>query len=214
MWPTLMDGQLACINKLAYFFRPPARGELVAVWTGKEFLVKRVIALPGEEVGMVRGVFYINGVPLPEPYVQQRENAKDLAPGRIEGNCFVVASDNRPVGVCAVVSRQRIVGRVVTFLRQAPERKRGFQNPTLQPAKRAPPGRGVRASQPLSFSPRHASNLGSRNAEPERPTPPHKPASAGKNSKAFLIAFVRKRRTIKVDGKPAARVTGLKGSKI
>ena len=32
--------------------------------------VKRIIGLPGERVGFVKGVVHVNGVPLDEPYVQ------------------------------------------------------------------------------------------------------------------------------------------------
>jgi signal peptidase I len=115
MLPTLKSGQLAGINKLAYLRRPPARGDLVAVWTGKQLLSKRVVGLPGEEISIQQGVLYVNGVPLCEPYVQFFDARQNAAPGRIETNCFVVASDNRPGGIIAVVSRRRIVGRIVTY---------------------------------------------------------------------------------------------------
>jgi signal peptidase I len=115
MWPSLKPGQLAGINKLAYASRLPTRGDIVAVWTGKEVLIKRVVGLPGEMIGMRRGVFCVNGVPLPEPYVQCQDEGQDIAAGRIEPNCVVVASDNRPGGVIAVVGKQRIVGQIVTF---------------------------------------------------------------------------------------------------
>jgi signal peptidase I len=113
MVPTLRGGQLAGINKLAYAFRRPARGDLVAVWTGKELMVKRVVGLPGEELCVDKGVLYVNGAPLPEPYVKLRNFWQNIAAGRIEADCFVVAGDNRAGSVIAVVSSKRIEGQIV-----------------------------------------------------------------------------------------------------
>jgi signal peptidase I len=113
MVPTLRGGQLAGINKLAYAFRRPARGDIVAVWTGKELMIKRVVGLPGEELCVDNGVLCVNGAPLPEPYVKLCNAWQDIAAGRIEADCFVVAGDNREESVIAVVSRKRIEGRVV-----------------------------------------------------------------------------------------------------
>jgi signal peptidase I len=121
MVPTLKEGQLAVINKLAYKFRQPARGDLVAVWTGKQLLAKRVVALPGEEISIRVGVVWVNGAPLSEPYVEYQDDQQNVAPGIIETNCYVVASDNRPGGLTAVVSRRRIVGQIVTFARCRPD---------------------------------------------------------------------------------------------
>jgi signal peptidase I len=113
MVPTLRGGQLAGINELAYAFRRPARGDIVAVWTGKELMIKRVVGLPGEELCVDKGVLCVNGAPLPEPYVKFCDFRQNIAAGRIEADCFVVAGDNRAESVIAVVSSKRIKGRIV-----------------------------------------------------------------------------------------------------
>jgi signal peptidase I len=113
MTPTLKDGQLACLNKLAYVRRQPARGDIVAVWTGKQSLTKRVVALPGEKLQVVKGVLYVNGAPLPEPYVKFCNSGQNIAAGKIEAECFVVAGDNRAESVIVVVSSKRIQGQIV-----------------------------------------------------------------------------------------------------
>jgi signal peptidase I len=118
MWPTLKGGDFVGINKLAYAFRGPDRGDLVAVWTGQQLWVKRVVGLPGEEIGIRRGVLNVNGVPLAEPYVQRGNVWQNVAPGRIEPDCFVLAGDNRVESEIGVVSRQRIIGQIVTLSRQ------------------------------------------------------------------------------------------------
>jgi signal peptidase I len=110
MLPTLRGGQLAGVNKLAYLFGPPRRGDIVDVWTGKDLMVKRIVGLPGEEVAVRDGTLYVNGSPLPEPYAIKKD--WNVAPGKLDVNSFLIMGDNRLDTVTAVVSRERIVGRL------------------------------------------------------------------------------------------------------
>jgi signal peptidase I len=112
MLPTLHSGQFAGLNKLAYVYRPPQRGDIVAVWTEKSIMVKRIIGLPGEEISVQNGVFFINGWPLREPYVQFQEYS-NVGTGRIGKNQFVVAGDNRSHTIVVVVGKERILGRLM-----------------------------------------------------------------------------------------------------
>jgi len=117
MMPTLRDGQFVGINKLAYTFSPPECGDLVALWTGREIMIKRVVGLPGEEIAMRHGEVYRNGVRLEEPYVGFNTSSEEIMPGTIEANCYVVAGDNRTGSLTMVVGRGRIVGRVFMRLK-------------------------------------------------------------------------------------------------
>lgn len=112
MQPTLTGGQLVGVNKLAYRFDIPRRGEIVAVWNGRGYMIKRIVGLPGETIAMEGGVFSVNGAPLTEPYVQFPSDSI-IAPGQLGPHQYVVAGDNRSSTVIAVVHRDRIVGRVV-----------------------------------------------------------------------------------------------------
>jgi len=112
MLPTLHGGQIVGINKLAYCVRPPERGDIVAIWTGEELIVKRIVGLPGEEIALRDGTLYVNGSPLHEPYVKFNKHWT-IAPGKISAGRFVVVGDNRPHTLVAVVSRERIVGRLI-----------------------------------------------------------------------------------------------------
>jgi signal peptidase I len=119
MQPTLLDGQLAWINKLAYRFHPPRRGDIVVVRTRRHWIVKRILGLPGEEIGVRDGVCYINGHPLAEPYVQF-PGTDSTAPGRLGRGRYLVAGDYRAASMIAVVSRDRIVGGLVFRQRRTP----------------------------------------------------------------------------------------------
>lgn len=112
MAPTVHNLQFAGVSKLAYRFRTPCRGDIVIVNTGCELTAKRILGLPGEEIAMRDGAFYVNGRPLAEPYVHFRGDAS-IAAGRLGPNTFVVAGDNRLITTIAVVNRERIVGRLV-----------------------------------------------------------------------------------------------------
>ncbi len=75
----------------------PPRGALVTFVHPNEpgrILVKRVIGLPGEEVSIVRGKVYVNGVKLDEPYVAICDS-RTLTPGRIPADSVYVLGDNR-----------------------------------------------------------------------------------------------------------------------
>lgn len=113
MLPTLHDGQLAACNKLIYLVQEPRRGDVVAVWTGRELLIKRVLGLPGEEIEVREGVIFVNGKRVTEKY-PHAEDRSTIAPGRLGPDTFVVAGDNRPRSLIAVVKRDRIVGRLST----------------------------------------------------------------------------------------------------
>ncbi len=112
MVPTLHDGQICWINKLAYLRHGPRRGDVVALWTGKDLMVKRVVGLPGEEVAAQGGRFYVNGCLLTEDYVALHDHW-DIASGKMAANHFAVAGDNRSQTLVAVIARERIVGRLV-----------------------------------------------------------------------------------------------------
>ncbi|MGM0367373.1 MAG: signal peptidase I [Actinomycetota bacterium] len=77
MEPTLMVRDKVLVNKLSYKFGPINRGDLVAFHSSYENkdLVKRVIALGGEEITLTtEGEIYINGQPYEENYLPDGYN--------------------------------------------------------------------------------------------------------------------------------------------
>jgi signal peptidase I len=71
MAPTHRDGRRLFVNRLAYRFSPPRRGDVIAIREAGEklFLLKRVIALPGERIRIVNGQVLIDDQVLDEPYL-------------------------------------------------------------------------------------------------------------------------------------------------
>ena len=72
MQPTLYEGNLLVVNKLAYKLGEPKRGDIIVFhYQGSptEDYIKRVIGLPGDTVDVSGGVVRVNGQTLTEPYI-------------------------------------------------------------------------------------------------------------------------------------------------
>lgn len=96
MQPTYHDGQLNCINRLAYVRHEPRRGDIVSVrLAGPSVMyMKRIIGLPGETVAFHLGHAFINGQPLEEPYLKYRCDWEQ-APVVCGPTQYYVVGDNR-----------------------------------------------------------------------------------------------------------------------
>src|SRR5579863_8126243 len=78
MQPTLYTSEYILVDKSAYFFTSPQRGDVVVFHyplNPKVDYVKRVIGLPGDTVSVAaNGVVTVDGVTLSEPYVNDLNN--------------------------------------------------------------------------------------------------------------------------------------------
>jgi signal peptidase I len=81
MLPTLQIHDVLLVDKFEYRFHEPNRGDIVVfpppIPTPDDF-IKRVIGRPGDTLSVSRGVVYVDGHALSEPYVAERP-AYDLA---------------------------------------------------------------------------------------------------------------------------------------
>ena len=118
MEPAYRDGALNLVNRVVYRFRPPARGDVVAIrLAGPHVLyVKRIVGLPGERIAFVNGNLQVNGTPLVEPYVLNRNpwDVPEVACGPRE---YFVVGDNRGMRAgdhdFGRVDARRILGTLV-----------------------------------------------------------------------------------------------------
>ena len=99
MAPLLSDQERIFINKFVYRFEPIERGDVVVFWypldRSKSF-IKRVVGLPGEMVEIRKGIVYVNGVALPEPYVPpQYEDLTDYPSMKVPEHSYFVMGDHR-----------------------------------------------------------------------------------------------------------------------
>ena len=71
MIPTLLIGDHLLVNKLIYRFRIPERGEVTVFkfpQDRKTDFIKRVVALPGDDVELVDGKLIVNRAPVPDEH--------------------------------------------------------------------------------------------------------------------------------------------------
>lgn len=98
MLPNFERGERLLVNKLAFRWRAPARGDVVVFHApgglNKEF-IKRVVGLPGERVEIRDGLVYVNGQLLDEPWQPIRDHTA-FPPYVVPPGQVFVLGDNRP----------------------------------------------------------------------------------------------------------------------
>jgi signal peptidase I len=118
MLPTYKGGRINFVNRLAYMFHEPERGDVVAIrLAGPSVMyMKRIIGKPGETVAFHGGHTYINGKPLEEPYVKT-EWFWEQAPRQLGDDEYYFVGDNRSMPLLdheqGKAHRNRIIGKVL-----------------------------------------------------------------------------------------------------
>ena len=139
MIPTLLIGDHLLVNKLVYRFRLPERGEVVVFkfpQDRKTDFIKRVVALPGDEVELADGKLIVNRAAVPDAhasygpghptgrerflqpfYVPRKGETVRLDGPNAELYRLLIANElkgrDRPANVDVVDGRVRVDGRVV-----------------------------------------------------------------------------------------------------
>ena len=129
MSPTLNHDEIVILLKTKEF----DRGDLIGFYYQGKILLKRVVALPEDEVAIdAEGNVYVNGEILDEPYVTDRGLGDcDLEfPYQVPGTGYFVLGDRRSNSVdsrnsvIGAIPREDIIGKV--FLRVWPISEIGF----------------------------------------------------------------------------------------
>ncbi len=96
MEPSLHDREFVVVNRLAYRWSEPQRGDIIVFYYPNDpsrRFIKRIIGLPGDTISVDGGQVIVNGSLLNEPYI--------LSPPRYHGSWSVgsdelfVLGDNR-----------------------------------------------------------------------------------------------------------------------
>ena len=129
MSPTLEHDEIVVLLKTKKF----ERGDLIGFYYQGKILLKRVIAVPEDEVAIdADGNVYVNGELLEEPYVTDKGLGDcDLEfPYKVPGTSYFVLGDRRSNSVdsrnsvVGAISRDDIIGKV--FIRVWPISEFGF----------------------------------------------------------------------------------------
>lgn len=123
MEPTLTRGDVYLIRVDAYRHRPPRNGDVVVIRhpEASETLVKRVVGVGGDVVGIALGHVWRNGEWVSEPYLEDRPGVRErpLITTVPEGHLFLLgdnrnfSEDSRDIGALPV---QHVVGKVSAIL--------------------------------------------------------------------------------------------------
>lgn len=128
MLPTCPDQSVYWVNRLAYAWHQPQRGDVVAIRfipaddsvsrlePPHVMLLKRIIGLPGETVAFKDGRVLINGKILDEPYESDDYPCYwNREPVRVGPDQYYVVGDNRSMPLedhtHGIYPRSRIVGK-------------------------------------------------------------------------------------------------------
>ena len=129
MLDTLTDGEVMLVDRTAYTFTVPERGDIVLCYYPDDYYtaqnlpyatrVKRVVAVGGDRIETVDGAVCVNGEKIEEPYLNpDRIGGQYIRPQTVPEGCVYVLGDNRSVSrdsrydTVGPIPLYRIVGKV------------------------------------------------------------------------------------------------------
>ena len=128
MYPTLVENDYLIINRMAYKFNEPKKGDIIVFKTNllqedgsPKDLVKRVIAVGGDHIKIEDSKVYVNDKLLDEPYIHDNYTEGNIDMVIPEGEVFAMG-DNREKSLdsryesVGLVDNDDIMGKVMIRL--------------------------------------------------------------------------------------------------
>ena len=111
------NGEYLLVNRMIYRFDEPQRGDVVVCKTDDHLIIKRIIAVGGDEIEISAGKTLLNGKPIDEFYIKE-EMMGDFPKTDIPAGEVFVMGDNRNNSLdsrdIGTISENKILGRVTT----------------------------------------------------------------------------------------------------
>lgn len=98
MEPTLENKERLFVNRIIYLVGQPSYEDVVILRDprgGRQYLVKRVVALPGDTIEINNQRLYVNGELKEEPYTATLIEDGDFGPVTVDEDHYFVMGDNR-----------------------------------------------------------------------------------------------------------------------
>lgn len=112
---TLHNKDIMLLDEISYRFSEIKRFDIVVLKYKDEYIIKRVVGLPGEELEVKDNQLYINGKIVKQDFSHAKTN--DIEKVAIEEDCYYVLGDNRVNSVdsrvIGSVNKNRIKGKAV-----------------------------------------------------------------------------------------------------
>ena len=128
MYDTLKDGEILFLSKIHYRVKDINRYDIIVIKDkDDDFIIKRVIGLPGDNIEYKDDVLYINGAPedvsftddVTEDFTLDEicEITNTKCNGKIPKNMYLALGDNRDVSadsrIKGLFSRKQILGKAI-----------------------------------------------------------------------------------------------------
>ena len=121
MAETYSDGERFLVNKVAFGLLKPQVGDVIVFWSFREvdFMLKRVIAVPGDEIEVIEGCIFVNGVIYKDGLSEQRildqinfQGYGNMAVVELRSGEYWCIGDNRDESWYGIVYEDEILGLV------------------------------------------------------------------------------------------------------
>ena len=132
---TFQNGQYIIVNRLAYQFGNPERGDVIVLvppgaapsnfferligLPGETDFIKRIIGVPGDKVMIDENALFVNGKRIEEPYIHETMRTFNLSTWNLGNDEYLVFGDNRNFSKdsrdpsIGTIKYDRLVGKVM-----------------------------------------------------------------------------------------------------
>ena len=116
---TLVDKDIMILDKISYRFSSINRFDIVVVRKNNDYLIKRVIALPGEKLEYKDNKLYINGKFIEEDFLH-KDTEDFILDKEIPDDYYFVVGDNRGDSldsrIIGLIKEEEILGKTSLVL--------------------------------------------------------------------------------------------------
>lgn len=112
MEPSLYNNEKLLLSKTAYTFSNPKRGDIVVAKPANlnvDYIIKRVIGIPGDTIEIKDNVIYVNDTALEEEYIKENMLTADITKFTLASDEYFLCGDNRNN---SLDSRSEILGPI------------------------------------------------------------------------------------------------------
>lgn len=98
MMDTLKNKDIMVLNKISYRFNEIKRFDIVVIKEKDEYIIKRIIGLPGEKIEYKDNKLYVNGKYIKEEFTHKKTDdfsIEELGTSKVNEGEYFVLGDNR-----------------------------------------------------------------------------------------------------------------------
>ena len=116
---TLSNGDILILNKFRYKISDVKRGDIVAVYNKDNYIVKRIIGIPGDSIKVVGHKLYINGKKVNESYIGYKLTDDFQLIEKVPKGKYFIMGDNRNNSIdsrdpnVGFIDKKQIVGKSI-----------------------------------------------------------------------------------------------------